>query len=766
MRVLFIICVICFIGNLHAAERATNPFIKHMFTADPSAHVWDDGRLYVYPSTDIEGSTNYRSMDGYHVFSTDDMLNWTDHGEILHSRDVYWSDVSGSMWAPDCAYKDGIYYYYFPHTNNDGVWEIGIATSTNPASDFTVQGFVNGGTTYADPCVFIDDDGQAYLYAVVDKQCHAARLKENMVEIDGEMVRQEELYAHREGPFVFKREGIYYCIYPDSTTSGHQMRYAMSDSPLGPWESKGVILEKTSSYTSHGSIVEYKGTWYLFYHNADLSGGLETNRSICFDVVTFNEDGTINLVEQTQDELYQPPDLPVLSNIVYTASGSEETEVPSVSTNDLAQTQYLSSSATGRNELGNSGEHAQLFNGTPGDTVGDSSDPGEVTLDSGNTLTVTLDTSVNADGYDLTGIDSYFGWSTGNGGRSNQGYEIIVTYVDGSSAKLVEPNHWAPNSPALYWTTVSFREVSGGVMASGVKSVTFNFTEDANAGGVVIGREIDIFGVPTGTESLPVLPGIVYEASGSSSAPSVSTNDLAQTQYLSSSATGGNEVANEHAQLFNGTAGNDVGDSSDSGEVTMGSGNTITVTFDTSVNTLGYDLTGIDSYFGWTTGSGGRANQGYKIIVIFVDGSRAVLAGPEHWAPNSPASYWTTVSFRKDSGGVMASGVKSIVFYITEDANAGGVVVGREIDIFGVPTVSGGPHIPVFEPGLTVSNGNLMVSFSGTVGQHYRVESSDDLISSNSWQVVTDLAALATSPMVVSSPMTNNASFYRVILVQ
>ena len=290
--------LIFFVVSLQAAERASNPFIKHMFTADPSAHVWEDGRLYVYPSTDIEGK-GYKAMDGYHVFSTDDMITWQDHGEILHSRDVEWSGGPGWMWAPDCVSKDGTYYFYFPHKNAEKIWEIGVATSTKPASDFKLQGYVKGGNAFCDPCVFIDDDGQAYIYAVMNVKTYAAKLKENMMEIEGEMVLQTELFDHREGPFVFKRKGIYYLIYPDNTPGGHQMRYAISNHPLGPWESKGVFLEKTSALTTHGSIVEYKGQWYLLYHNADLSGGRKGNRSICFDTVTFNEDGTIKMVEQT-----------------------------------------------------------------------------------------------------------------------------------------------------------------------------------------------------------------------------------------------------------------------------------------------------------------------------------------------------------------------------------------------------------------------------------------------------------------------------------
>ncbi|MDF7826508.1 family 43 glycosylhydrolase [Pontiellaceae bacterium B12227] len=288
---------------VQSAGRAPNPFITHMFTADPSAHVWEDGRLYVYPSTDVPGGRGYQKMDGYHVFSTDDMIDWTDHGEILHSRDVEWGRKQGGyMWAPDCAYKDGTYYFYFPHpteTKAKGSWKIGIATSTSPVSGFKVQGYIKGLEPHIDPCVFIDDDGRAYLYYGGYGQPFVARLKENMEEVEGPSVPMAGLEDFREGAFVFKRNGIYYMIYPDNTPGGHRMNYAMTDNPIGPWMAKGVILEKTSSLTTHGSVVEYKGQWYLFYHNAALSGGKATNRSICFDKVSFNEDGTINRVEQT-----------------------------------------------------------------------------------------------------------------------------------------------------------------------------------------------------------------------------------------------------------------------------------------------------------------------------------------------------------------------------------------------------------------------------------------------------------------------------------
>ncbi|MDO6597927.1 family 43 glycosylhydrolase [Oceanihabitans sp. 2_MG-2023] len=301
--ILYIVFLFFGVFQIHAQNRRSNPFVSHMFTADPSAHVWEDGRLYVYPSTDNTPPRGYKTMDGYHVFSTDDMITWKDHGEILHSSQVEWGrEEGGFMWAPDCVYKDGTYYYYFPHptgTDFRKTWKIGVATSTKPDSDFKEQGYIKGLEAYIDPCVFIDDDGQAYLYIAGHNQCYGVKLKENMMELDGELILQTGLDGLREGPFVFKRNDIYYMIYPDDFPKFNKMRYAMSKSPLGPWENNEVFLSSTDVITTHGSVVEYKDQWYIFYHNGNLSGGIGPNRSICFDPIYFNKDGTIQMVKQT-----------------------------------------------------------------------------------------------------------------------------------------------------------------------------------------------------------------------------------------------------------------------------------------------------------------------------------------------------------------------------------------------------------------------------------------------------------------------------------
>jgi len=289
------------------AQRRSNPIVSHLFTADPSAHVWDDGRLYVYPSTDVAPAKGCDRMDGYHVFSTDDMITWIDHGEILHSRDVEWGRKEGGfMWAPDCAYRNGTYYYYFPHpreTDFRASWKIGVATSQSPTSGFKVQGTIQGLEPYIDPCAFVDDDDQAYFYHGGSQRCFGGMLKENMVEIDGEMQEMVGVDHFHEGAWVFKRNGIYYMIYPDNFTGGkkvgNQMLYAMADKPLGPWTYTGVFIGPTGCNTMHGSVVEYKGQWFVFYHNAALSGGIGNLRSICFDKLYFNDDGTLQMVKQT-----------------------------------------------------------------------------------------------------------------------------------------------------------------------------------------------------------------------------------------------------------------------------------------------------------------------------------------------------------------------------------------------------------------------------------------------------------------------------------
>ncbi len=285
-----------------------NPFITSIYCADPSAHVWSDGRLYVYPSHDIDPPLGSNLMDRYHVFSTDDMVHWRDEGEILRSSEVSWAGPPGGfMWAPDCAYKNGIYYFYFPHpsdpssTNWNNTWKIGMATSIEPARGFTSIGYIQGvgGFSMIDPAVFMDTDGQAYLYYGGGGNCAGVKLKPDMTEIDGTVQAMTNLTDFHEATWVFKRNGIYYLSYADNNASGNQMRYATSSAPLGPWTSQGIYMPPSSSGTTHGSVVEYNGQWYQFYHN-DAISGQGNLRSLCVDVLNFDANGNIlPLVETT-----------------------------------------------------------------------------------------------------------------------------------------------------------------------------------------------------------------------------------------------------------------------------------------------------------------------------------------------------------------------------------------------------------------------------------------------------------------------------------
>lgn len=289
---------------------AANPFIRSLYTADPSAHVWDDGRLYVYASHDVDPPRGCDLMDKYHVFSTDDMVNWTDHGEILNSDSVKWGRPEGGfMWAPDCAYKDGKYYFYFPHPSGsdwNNTWKVGVAVSDKPASDFKVLDEPMkdvGGFALIDPAVFVDEDGKAYFYYGGGGKCFGAPLKDNMIELASPLQEMEGLQDFHEATWVFKKDGKYYLTYADNYAENdrgaNRLNYAIGDSPLGPWQYQGIYLDPTGCDTSHGSVVEYKGKWWAFYHNQDLSdrGNL---RSICVDQLKFNPDGTIQKVVQTK----------------------------------------------------------------------------------------------------------------------------------------------------------------------------------------------------------------------------------------------------------------------------------------------------------------------------------------------------------------------------------------------------------------------------------------------------------------------------------
>lgn len=275
-----------------------------MRTADPSAHVWADGKtVWLYCSHDMDNAMNYNTMDEQHVFSSTDMVNWTDHGVALSSKDVSWG-VPGYMWAPDCAFKNGTYYYYFPHKDKKDKWRIGVATSTKPEGPFKDIGRYIEGTEGIDPTCFIDDNGQAYLYFGKDQ---VARLKENMTEL-AEPARNIDYGAtnSREGTYMHKRNGIYYYSYTDFADTTYQGYYAMGNNPYGPFKFKGPVNYKPQttkgdkhSAQDHHSIIKFCGKWYYFYHTGNYNGGNGFRRNVCVDDLYYNPDGTMRMVKQT-----------------------------------------------------------------------------------------------------------------------------------------------------------------------------------------------------------------------------------------------------------------------------------------------------------------------------------------------------------------------------------------------------------------------------------------------------------------------------------
>lgn len=287
---------------------AQNPFVSNQFTADPTARVFE-GRVYVYPSHDIQSPVErlkeWFCMEDYHVFSSENMVDWTDHGTILSQKNVPWVNSEGySMWAPDCVFKDNKYYFYFPSVAKDTTqrgFSIGVAVADKPYGPFTPKEQPIQGVNGIDPCVLIDRDNQAYLYWS-GRGMFAAKLNDNMTELSSEPVQIENLpEGFKEGPFVFERQGLYYYTFPWVKDKTETLAYAMGKHPLGPFEFKGLIMDESPSgcWTNHHSITEYNDQWYLFYHHNDYSPEFDKNRSIRVDSLFFNADGTIQKVTPT-----------------------------------------------------------------------------------------------------------------------------------------------------------------------------------------------------------------------------------------------------------------------------------------------------------------------------------------------------------------------------------------------------------------------------------------------------------------------------------
>jgi len=334
---------------MHSGTKFKTPLVTHIYTADPSAHVFED-KLYIYPSHDLvnegldDGLGDHFQMKDYHVLSMDDIgAPCVDNGVALDIKDVPWA--SRQMWSPDAAYKNGKYYFYFTAKDKDDIFRIGAAVADRPEGPFKAEPDYIQGSFSIDPAVFVDDDGRAYMYfgglwgGQLEKwqtgeyipgspdvapgsdgpQGSEAALGPMIAEMNDDMltfkskplelkiydesgdsiVAGDEDRRYFEGPWVHKLNGKYYLSY--STGSTHYLCYAVGEGPFGPFVYKGRILEPVIGWTTHHSIVEFKGKWYLFYHDSSLSGGKTHLRNVMFTELEISECGEIKTIYPYED---------------------------------------------------------------------------------------------------------------------------------------------------------------------------------------------------------------------------------------------------------------------------------------------------------------------------------------------------------------------------------------------------------------------------------------------------------------------------------
>lgn len=302
---------------------AQNPVIRDQFSADPTARVFNN-KVYLYPSHDIMPPAGQRQdwfcMEDYHVFSSENLTDWTDHGVIVTQNKVPWvRPNSYAMWAPDCVYRNGKYYFYFPSAPAEGKgfgFGIGVAIADSPEGPFVPEPEPIKGINGIDPCVLQASDGNAYIFWGAGR---CAKLKPNMKELADDTPTEKVKFGEREfemkgvnclkglpsrqaeGPFAFEYNGNYYLTYPYVRENTEVLGYAMSKNPMGPYEYKGLIMAEHANgcWTNHHSIINYKGQWYLFYHHNDFSPRDDKRRSVCIEKLYFNPDGTIQEVKPT-----------------------------------------------------------------------------------------------------------------------------------------------------------------------------------------------------------------------------------------------------------------------------------------------------------------------------------------------------------------------------------------------------------------------------------------------------------------------------------
>lgn len=282
---------------------ADNPLVRHIFTADPAPIVYND-RFYIFTGHD-EGGSGW-TLNGWHVLSSSDMVNWTDHGEVLAVADITWLNPNQG-WAAHCVERNGKFYFYICDSG-----EIGVAVADSilgPYKDALGKPLISNKTPGAcpgddniDPAIFIDDDGQAYIYWGTDRVVRQAKLKSNMIEIDGPITTPQGLNRFFEASWVHKRNDIYYYSYAAYNSSGDNwpsnIDYATSSNPLGPWDYKGTLNDYAGTGTNHSGIIEFKERWYFVYHTDYLSEGVPWERSVQINYLHYNDDGKMKKIVQ------------------------------------------------------------------------------------------------------------------------------------------------------------------------------------------------------------------------------------------------------------------------------------------------------------------------------------------------------------------------------------------------------------------------------------------------------------------------------------
>jgi len=290
-------------ATLTSVARAGNPLIQSRFCADPSPHVFGDV-VYLYATNDEDNSGNYWDSTDWRLFSSRDMATWKDHGSFLSVKVFDWCAADAKAWAPCAATRNGKYYFYAPV----GGTQIGVAVSHSPTGPFAdpigrplidKARDANAGDEPIDPFVFVDDDGQGYLYFGT-RVPKVVRLKEDMVTTDGPILDVEIDLGDKkygEAPWLHERDGIYYFTF--STGWPGQIVHATGDSPLGPFTYRGVVFDFLEISTNHQAIMKLSDQWYLFYHDNLRPGGGSHKRSIAAEYLHHNPDGSISQVVAT-----------------------------------------------------------------------------------------------------------------------------------------------------------------------------------------------------------------------------------------------------------------------------------------------------------------------------------------------------------------------------------------------------------------------------------------------------------------------------------